>query len=185
VTAIIYGEAPGPRGADKSGIPFFGDKSGLLVYKTLIEAGRCELDIDLDEVAWDGAALREAGARPTLIRTAMSNAYPICPTDDGHSFRAPTKKELSGEENVRRVTGEIDRARGRGLRTVIVLGRHADWLLGVHLGLREDPSVRYEQITHPSPLGLLWLKRKQGPDVRMADVQSQWMDRFRAMLPDD
>jgi uracil-DNA glycosylase len=183
VTAIIYGEAPGPRGADKSGIPFFGDRSGLLVYRTLIAAGRCTLNADIDEVRWDGQALVDAGVVPTLIGTALSNAYPVCPTDDGEKFRAPTKAEMSSPENVRRVKAEIAKARRRGLEAVIVLGRPSDWLLGLHLGLREDETIAYSQISHPSPLGLLWLKRQGGKDVRMADVQRTWMRRFRKMLP--
>jgi uracil-DNA glycosylase len=182
VTAIIYGEAPGPRGADKSGIPFFGDKSGRLVYDALIELGRCTVNVDLDSVPWDGIALHDAGAKPTMIGTALSNAYPVCPSNDGHSFRAPTKKELASEENVARVRAEIAKAKKRGLATVVTLGRHADWLLGTHIGLREDPAITYHQIVHPSPLGLIWLARKQGAGVRLADVAKQWKARFEEML---
>lgn len=184
VTAIIYGEAPGPLGADKSGIPFWGDRSGKLVYQALVEAGRCTVPVEFGELPWDGAALAEEGYEPTMVSTAVSNAYPVCPTDDGRKFRAPKKDELRDPENVARVEGELKKARKRGLQTVIVLGRHADWLLGLHLGLREQTEIEYHQITHPSPLGLLWLKRQAGEGTRMADVQKQWMRRFLAMLPD-
>jgi uracil-DNA glycosylase len=182
VTALIYGEAPGPRGADKSGIPFFGDKSGILVYRTLIETGRCTLNADIDEVRWDGQWLKANGVRPTFIETALSNAFPVCPTDDGHSFRAPNKKELGSEENVTRVEKEIARAKKRGLRAIVVLGRHADWLLGVKLGLREQTDIAYSQISHPSPLGLMWLKRQRGGTTRMKDLEQEWMHRFREMI---
>lgn len=180
VGAMIYGEAPGPRGADKSGFPFFGDRSGKLVYRALIESGRCALDADIDEVKWSGAALREAGLVPRLTNAALSNAYDVCPTDDGVKFRAPSRVELASEENLRRVGAEIARARRRGLRAIVVLGRHADWLLGDRLALRDDASIAYHQITHPSPLGLMWLKRRSGGSMK--DVEREWMESFRAML---
>lgn len=182
VSVMIFGEAPGPNGADKSRIPFFGDRAGLPVYEVLIAEGRCRLSKPLEGVPWNGAALEAAGVRPTLIDTALSNAYPRCPTDDGQRFRAPSKQELSDAANVQRVRGELAKARRRGLRTVIVLGKTADWLLGVHLGLRQDPEIAYEQITHPSPLGLMWLARRAGKGVRVSDMKNDWMKRFARML---
>jgi uracil-DNA glycosylase len=180
VTAMVYGEAPGPRGADKSGIPFFGDRSGKLVYRALIDAGRCTLDADIDAVKWDGEALREAGLAPHLVGTALSNAYDVCPSDNGVKFRAPSRAELTSPENVQRVEAEIERARRRGLRSVVVLGRHADRLLGDHLGLRGDETLVYHQLVHPSPLGLIWLKRKR--DVSMQEIEREWMETFVGML---
>ena len=41
VSALIYGEAPGPNGADKSGIPFFGDRAGRPLYEALEDEERC------------------------------------------------------------------------------------------------------------------------------------------------
>jgi hypothetical protein len=182
VSVLIFGEAPGPNGADKSGIPFFGDRAGLPVYEVLIDEGRCRLSRPLEGLRWDGAALAEAGVRPTLVGTALSNAYDVCPTDDGEHFRAPSKAEMGAAANVRRVRSELDKARRRGLRTVIVLGRTADWLLGTNLGLRDDPALNYHQITHPSPLGLMWLARRSGKGVRVSDVKAEWKRRFRDML---
>jgi uracil-DNA glycosylase len=179
---LIFGEAPGPNGADKSRIPFFGDRAGLPVYEALIAEERCRLSRSLEGVRWDGAALKAAGVRPTLIDTALSNAYPVCPTDDGEHFRAPTKAEMSSPANVRRVRAEIAKARGRGLRTVIVLGRTADWLLGTHLGLRDDGELTYHQITHPSPLGLMGMAKRAGKGVRVSAMKAEWTKRFRAML---
>jgi len=182
VSVMIFGEAPGPNGADKSGIPFFGDRAGKPVYDALIAEGRCRLSRPLEGIPWDGAALKAAGVRPTLIDTALSNAYPVCPTDDGEHFRAPSKAEMSSPANVRRVRSELAKARRRGLRTVIVLGRTADWLLGTYLGLREEPDLNYHQIAHPSPLGLMWLARRAGKGVRVSQVKAEWMRQFRSML---
>lgn len=182
VSVLIYGEAPGPNGADKSGIPFFGDRSGRLLYEALVDEKRCRLSRSLEGIPWDGAALKAAGVRPTFIDTALSNAYPICPTDDGHRFRAPTKAEMSDPANVRRVRAEIAKARRRGLRTVIALGRVADWLLGTHLGLRDDPEITYDQITHPSPLGLMGMAKRAGKGVRVSQMKAEWTRDFKAML---
>ena len=182
VSVLIYGEAPGPNGADKSGIPFFGDRAGRPIYEVLEEVGRCRFTKPLDDVKWDGLALIDAGIRPTLIDAALSNAYPVCPTDDGHKFRAPTKAEMSSAENVRRVKAELAKARKRGLRAVVVLGRVADWLLGKHLGLIDDPEIEYHQITHPSPLGLMGMAKRAGKGVRVSAMKEQWKTDFRRMI---
>ena len=184
VSVMIFGEAPGPNGADKSGIPFFGDRAGKPAYDALVEEERCRYAKPIEGVRWDGAALKAAGVRPILEDTALSNAYPVCPTDDGQHFRAPTKAELSSPANVRRIRSELAKARRRGLRTVVVLGRVADWLLGTHLGLRDDPGIVYHQITHPSPLGLMWLARRAGKGVRVSAVKAQWMRDFKRMIRD-
>jgi hypothetical protein len=182
VSALIYGEAPGPNGADKSGIPFFGDRAGKPLYEALEQEGRCRFTRPVDDVKWDGTALRDAGVRPIIEDVALSNAYPVCPTDDGERFRAPSKAELSSEANVKRVRAEVAKARRRGLNTVIVLGRHADWLLGTHIGLRDDPDVAYHQITHPSPLGLMGMAKRAGKGVRVSAMKAQWEAEFRRML---
>jgi len=182
VSALIYGEAPGPNGADKSGIPFFGDRAGKPLYEALELEGRCRFTRPIDDVKWDGAALRGAGVRPIIEDVALSNAYPVCPTDDGERFRAPSKAELSSDANLKRVRAELAKARRRGLHTVIVLGRHADWLLGTHLGLRDDPDVAYHQITHPSPLGLMGMAKRAGKGVRVSAMKAKWQAEFRRML---
>jgi hypothetical protein len=182
VSVLIYGEAPGPNGADKSGIPFFGDRAGLPVYEALRAEGRCGFSKPIEGVKWDGAVLRDAGIRPALTDAALSNALNVCPTDDGEHFRPPSKAEMSSAENVRRVKSELAKARKRGLRTVVVLGRVADWLLGTHLGLRDDPEISYHQITHPSPLGLMFMAKRAGKGTRVADMKTQWMMDFRRMI---
>jgi hypothetical protein len=179
---LIYGEAPGPNGADKSRIPFFGDRAGRPIYEVLEEEGRCRFIKPIDGVPWDGAALIAAGIRPVLMDAALSNAYPVCPTDDGHKFRAPKKSEMSSAENVRRVRAELAKARKRGLRRVVVLGRVADWLLGTHLGLKDDPDIAYHQITHPSPLGLMGMAKRAGKGVRVSAMKAQWKVEFRRMI---
>ena len=48
-----------------------------------------------------------------LQGAALSNAYPVCPTRDGQSFRAPTDRELRSPGNLARLRGELDAAAGR------------------------------------------------------------------------
>jgi hypothetical protein len=199
VDAIVYGEAPGPRGADKSGIPFFGDRSGRLVWGALIEAGRCELVVPVasagtcvaigdgsERVAQllhlDGATLRKRRITPVVAGVALSNAFPVCPTENGMTFRAPGRREMGSDDNLERVQREVALARRRGLRTVVTLGRNADWLLGTKLGLRDDPSLRYATLVHPSPLGLMSLLARQGTRMRMAALEREWMRELVGLL---
>jgi hypothetical protein len=65
---------------------------------------------------------------------------------------------------------------------VIVLGRTADWLLGTHLGLRDDASIAYHRITHPSPLGLMGMAKRAGKGVRVSTMKEQWQKDFQRML---
>jgi uracil-DNA glycosylase len=182
VSALIFGEAPGPNGADKSKIPFFGDRAGRPLYEALEAEERCRFTRPLDDVRWDGAALVAAGIRPLITDVALSNAYNVCPTDDGEHFRAPSKAEMSSPENVRRVRAELAKARRRGLHSVIVLGKTADWLLGTHLGLRDDPDIAYHQITHPSPLGLMGMAKRAGKGVRVSAMKEEWKRQVTRML---
>ena len=43
VQVLIMGEAPGPRGADKSGVPFLGDAAGRMLYDVLARMGAVTL----------------------------------------------------------------------------------------------------------------------------------------------
>jgi hypothetical protein len=89
---------------------------------------------------------------------------------------------MSSPENVRRVRAEIAKARRRGLHSVIVLGRTADWLLGTHLGLRDDADIGYHQITHPSPLGLMGMASRAGKGTRVSAMKDEWKRQLKDML---
>jgi len=185
VRAILYGEAPGPLGADKSGIPFFGDRSGRLVYGALVRAGMCELTrdgepVELDELPWDGAKLKSLGIVPTVRGAALSNAYDACPTDDGHSFRAPSRAELTSPTNVARLEREVGRAVDAGCEVVVTLGRAADNAIGDLLGLRDIPVLRYETVRHPSAQALLFAKDRRGRGLKEMEVE--WMQALVEIL---
>ena len=77
--SILYGEAPGPRGADQSGVPFWGDGAGIPLYRALAVAGCADFADSVWE-RWDGAALRDAlrlvMPTPAAPRTTASVSAP-------------------------------------------------------------------------------------------------------------
>jgi hypothetical protein len=185
VRAMLFGEAPGPRGADKSRIPFFGDRAGVLVYGALIQAGMCEIvrggePVALHSLPWDGAKLISLGAEPVLSGAALSNAYDACPTDDGQSFRAPTRAELASPANVARLEREIGRAVDAGLEVIVTLGRAADNAIGDMLGVRDIPIIRYESVRHPSAQALLFAKDRRGRGL--GEMEAEWMKQLVKLL---
>lgn len=186
---MIAGEAPGPRGADRSGMPFVGDAAGRPVYRALAAAGMTTLPAALaaalatDSPIWDGARIAEAGDYPVLCGAALTNSYACCPTDDGIRFRAPRRRdEVLAAWNVARLDDELAEARRRGLRVFVALGRAADWAFGTHLGLRADPGVRYVALPHPSAQGLLCAAPDRGRGCRLADLAVAWERRLTAVL---
>lgn len=185
VRAMLFGEAPGPRGADKSHIPFFGDRAGVLVYGALVRAGMCELTrggepVDIADLTWDGERLRRDGVEPHLYGAALSNSYDACPTDDGHSFRAPSRGEVSSEANVARLERELGDAVNRGLELVVTLGRAADSAIGDMMGMRDVPFVRYVTVRHPSAQALLFAKDRKGRGLK--EMERAWEDELVRIL---
>jgi hypothetical protein len=177
---MLYGEAPGPRGADQSGIPFWGDRAGILVYRALETAGlaRVPPEAYLD---WDGARFREQHLVPVLRGAALSNAYPVCPSRDLERFRAPTDKELRGPANLARLRDELDRAGRRcpGALRVIAMGRRAQWILGQ---LEGAPPFQLHGLPHPSAQGLLQAADDRGRGQKLADLRQAWAGRLAALL---
>lgn len=176
--SVIYGEAPGPRGADKSGFPFWGDGAGLPLYRALVQAG-CAAVPDNAWPIWDGARLAAAALRPVLAGVALSNAYPACPTADGRRFRAPSRTELESAGNLTRLRTELERAAQRGAFRVVTLGRCASRTLGP---LAAAIGLRHTALAHPSAQGLLSEAPNRGRGLRLADLQAAWIDRLAGQL---
>ena len=180
VCLFLMGEAPGPRGADQSGLPFWGDRAGVLVYRALQRAGLAEVP----EAAWqdwDGARFKALGLRPLLRGAALGNAFLSCPTKDGHSFRAPTDKELKDPKNLARLAQELNRAIARcpGTLRVIGMGRRAQWILERLEGL---PPFEVQTLPHPSAQGLLQAAPDKGRGMRLAELQTAWKHRLETLL---
>jgi hypothetical protein len=178
ISAFIVGEAPGPRGADRSGIPFWGDRSGRLLYAALAAAGMADVPAQA-WASWDGTRLVELGLRPRLHGVALSNAVPYCPTKDGRSFCAPSARELYADENRRRMIEEIRRASRRcpGTLEVIALGRKAEALLRA---LDEDLPFTLLYVPHPSAQALAVGR----PGVPVAQREADWRRRLLEALMD-
>lgn len=176
--SILYGEAPGPRGADQSGVPFWGDGAGIPLYRALAVAGCADFADSVWE-RWDGAALRDAGLWPRLLGVALSNAYPCCPTDDGKRFRAPKRSELVSSENIARLRDELRAASSRGAKRVITLGRCAAQTIKP---LVEECGMGLVALPHPSSQGLLMDAPGKGRGMRLEDLRAAWEKRLVAAL---
>ncbi|WP_257305483.1 uracil-DNA glycosylase family protein [Geothrix campi] len=180
VSVMLFGEAPGPRGADQSGLPFWGDGAGITVYRALAATGRAEVP-DAAWEDWDGARFKALGLAPRLVGTALSNAYPACPTKDGEHFHAPSNKDLLAPANLTRLAQELTRAaadRPSPLR-IIAFGKRAEWVLG---RLPGAPPFELHALPHPSAQGLLQAAPGKGKGLRLEDLRAEWEIRLRALL---
>lgn len=175
VRVLIVGEAPGPRGADKSGVPFFGDAAGKHLYLALRKLGAVQLPASVDGVKWDGAMLRAAGFSPIANQISLSNAFDRCPTDDGAHFRAPSRDELDGEKNTNRLRAEVDALQSRGLTGIVTLGKVATRTMQQLVDNYYSGKISTHALPHPSAQGLLSMAPNRGRGARMADLQNGWM----------
>jgi uracil-DNA glycosylase len=182
VHVLIVGEAPGPRGADKSGVPFFGDAAGKHLYRALRELHAVVLPAAVDAIKWDGLQLRNAGFLPAAQGVSLTNAYDRCPTDDGVHFRAPTKDELEGPMNYARLKTEIEALRARGLTGIVTLGKVATRTMQNVSAHFFSNHIPVHALPHPSAQGLLSMAPNRGRGARMDDLQSQWMADCKAAI---
>ena len=176
--SLLYGEAPGPRGADKSGLPFWGDGAGVPLYRALAKAGCATVPADAWGL-WEGSRLASAGLRPVLAGVALSNAFPACPTADGQKFRAPPRTELESAGNLARLRSELLQAAQRGATRVVTLGKCAARTL---VPLATEAGLQLVALAHPSAQGLLSEAPNRGRGLRLADLQTAWIDRLAALL---
>ncbi|WP_396208470.1 uracil-DNA glycosylase family protein [Gemmatimonas sp.] len=175
VHVLIVGEAPGPRGADKSGIPFFGDAAGRHLYTALERVGAMALPPEVNALPWDGAAFAAAGLAPVACGVALGNAFDRCPSDDGESFRAPVRSELESTPNFARLNRELDELTTRGLKGVVTLGRVATRTFDALLTQTPRPALARRALPHPSAQGLLSMVPDRGKGAKMAELQETWM----------
>jgi hypothetical protein len=182
VHVLLVGEAPGPRGADKSGVPFFGDAAGLHLYRVLERVGAVVMPDVTRSLPWDGAQFAAAGLRPTAFGVALGNAFDQCPTDDGVRFRAPTRTELEGDANVERLVHEFTQLSARGLRGIVTMGRVATKTVDVVLRRAPMPTLVRFAVPHPSAQGLLSMAPDRGKGAKMQDLQEAWMAQCEAKI---
>lgn len=177
---MLFGEAPGPLGADKSGIPFWGDRAGKAVFRALESAGLAEVPPSA-YADWGGERFKALGLRPVVRQVALSNAFPSCPTRDGQTFRAPSDAELKSSTNLARLKRELSQGMDRcpqRLR-VVAMGRRAAWILQ---RLELEPAFELHELPHPSAQGLLQAAPSKGKGLRLADLQAAWEQKLRELL---
>lgn len=179
VHVLLVGEAPGPRGADKSGVPFFGDAAGKHLYAALAGIGAVTLPEAVHTLPWDGAQFAAHALQPLAHGVALGNAFDRCPTDDGTSFRAPSRSELEGPLNIARLQQDIVTLQSRGLRGVVTLGRVATRTIELVCAAGGDAfrALSLRSVPHPSAQGLLSMAPDRGRGARMHDLQQAWMQR--------
>jgi uracil-DNA glycosylase len=177
---MLLGEAPGPRGADQSGIPFWGDRAGILVYRALEAAGLARVPAQA-YAHWDGAALRDRGLAPELLGAVLSNAFPVCPSRDLQTFRAPTDAELRHPDNLARLRDLLRQATQRcpGTLRVIAMGKRSQWILQ---RLDRVPPFQLHGLPHPSAQGLLQAAPDKGKGCKLAELQAQWEASLASLL---
>jgi uracil-DNA glycosylase len=180
VSVMLFGEAPGPRGADQSGIPFWGDGAGITVYRALVATGRAEVP-ELAWEDWDGARFKALGLMPRLHGTALSNAYQACPTKDGDHFHAPSNRDLLAPANLARLSGELTRAAAGRISPlrIIALGKRAEWLLSP---ITNALAFELHALPHPSAQGLLQAAPGRGKGMLLADLRAAWQENLQALL---
>ena len=186
VLVMLFGEAPGPRGADQSGIPFWGDGAGLAVYRALAATGRAEVP-EAAWADWDGARLKARGLVPRLRGVALSNAWPACPTNDGERFRAPSDRELRSQGNLDRLAGELTRAAATlpdgGRLRVLAFGTRPRWILERLATLAQGvPAFDLHPLPHPSAQGLLQAAPNKGKGLKLEDLRTAWEAGLRNLL---
>jgi hypothetical protein len=146
----------------------------------LFDAGRAEVPTPAWE-DWDGGRFKALGLRPRLHGTALSNAYPACPTKDGEHFQAPTNRQLLDPANLLRLGEELTRAaQGAPLPLrVIAFGKRAEWVLG---HLQEAQPFQLLALPHPSAQGLLQGAPNRGKGLKLDDLRRAWQARLRDLL---
>lgn len=177
IRAILIGEAPGPRGADQSRIPFFGDRAGKPLYAAMRDAGVVSWIGDPGSVPWDGARLISAGVRPVVSHVLLTNAFDRCPTDDGKKFRAPTRAERESQANLARLRGDIALAVSRGADRICCLGKVAASVVTLL-----DTGLTVHALPHPSAQGLLTSAPNRGKGARMSELEAAWVNSLAALL---
>ena len=177
IRAVLIGEAPGPRGADQSGIPFFGDRAGKPLYAALEAAGCLRWHGDRSGIAWDGKALSAAGITPEVTGVLLTNAFDRCPTDDGARFRAPTRAERESAANLARLRADLAYAADRGADRICCLGKVAAGVVALL-----EPAMTVIALPHPSAQGLLTSRPDRGKGAKLADLEAEWVANLAALL---
>ncbi|HXC26305.1 MAG TPA: hypothetical protein VNU46_10355 [Gemmatimonadaceae bacterium] len=187
VFVALYGEAPGRHGADKSGVPFWGDRAARVCYAALAAAGVASWHGGVDTLKLLGLELIARDLHPTLSGVMLSNVYDRCPAASPTRIRPPTSLELESTSNQARLRDELSTARSRGCHLVVAMGRIAGQVLSnVLTALPPSPDGQSSMTLvirpHPSAQGLLQAAPDRGRGCKMADLQAAWVQQTAALI---
>jgi uracil-DNA glycosylase len=187
VFVALYGEAPGRHGADKSGIPFWGDRAARVCYAALAAADAASWQGGMNTLKLLGLELIRRDLRPTLYGVMLSNAYDRCPAASLTRIRPPTSLELQSESNRARLREELSAARSRGCHLVVAMGRIAGQVLSEALiTLPPPPEGRSPMALvirpHPSAQGLLQAAPDRGRGCKMVDLEAAWVQQTAELI---
>lgn len=185
VHVAVYGEAPGRYGADKSGIPFWGDRAARVCYAALAEAGVASWEGGAETLALSGLELVERKLKPAFSGVMLSNAYDRCPAASPTRIRPPTREELTSAQNVARIRKELLAAHARGCRLVLALGRVAGGIVsGVLESVAETDGCAMRLVVrpHPSAQGLLQAAPNRGRGCKMVELEAGWIQETAALI---
>jgi len=183
ISTLLIGEAPGPNGADKSGVPFWGDEAGKILYRTLQSMGLAIFPATVWE-RWDGETFKSLGVKPRLSGVAITNAYGRCPTNNETSFRPPSDAELSSIDNQARLNSDVTKAvalRSRTNLRVVTLGERARTALELFPPFQ---SVEVHHLSHPSDQGLLHGQPNHGKGMKIEALKESWVEQLKSLLVD-
>lgn len=116
---LVIGEAPGPRGANRTGYPFWGDDCGLQLYRLVGELGL----LDEPFTPWQ-LGIDLSGTQPPSGCYAITNACPQMPVRDSGRFCAPAPSRLDAE-----APRLLDEMRTLQPKVVIACGKSAAYTL--------------------------------------------------------
>jgi uracil-DNA glycosylase len=202
VTLLVMGEAPGRLGADYSGLPFWGDRSGDIIWGQLLKKhGFAFWDGDSKPSRWKDGQLQKI--RPKLRQVAITNAYNRCPVSETskRKIQKPTRSQINEEAQLKRRSFELKTLKPSCIWTVgqcalYAFSQHVDSEVDDHGSERikkllKEPSLKihgsiYENIqmkegfstkllftAHCSPL-VINSRFKASPD--------QWMKPFEKLF---
>lgn len=157
-SVLLVGEAPGPRGADLTGYPFWGDDAGIKLYGLIGELGL----LDEPFSPWSpGTSL--VGEFPPAGRYAITNACTQMPVGDDGKFCAPTASRLDGE--AQRLLEEI---RTLKPRAILACGKSSAYTLA--------KATILEGSTPPAQLArsLSGIKLEQAIAALLNEAKAQW-----------
>ncbi|MBE8190665.1 MAG: uracil-DNA glycosylase [Alphaproteobacteria bacterium] len=172
---LIVGQAPGWNGANRTGRPFTGDKSGELLYGALREAGFATGNYGGHKD--DGVELKDC---------MVTNAVRCAPNKDEKHTDA---HELESSEIIQCrqfLKARIEEQKNNGLKAIIALGLSAYSSVLMAQGLPENNESMKKLSNTKKEFGgiVLYASYHPSPRTRQWMSQKQFIDQFATIKKD-